>query len=76
LVQNNFSCRSKKQEFKESVQNLLNHFIIFLLGTEHILQKFNQMGTSNTFSSKVIAAKGATEHNAFKNNIIFSETIH
>ncbi len=37
LVQHHVSCWPEEQELKEGVQNLLHHFIIFLLRAKQIL---------------------------------------
>lgn len=37
LVKHDVSCWSKEEELEERVQNLLDHFVIFLFGSEEVL---------------------------------------
>jgi hypothetical protein len=41
-VQNNITSRFEEQELEEGVQDLLDHFIVFLLGAE-VLQHLDQV---------------------------------
>jgi hypothetical protein len=42
-VQNNITSRFEEQELEEGVQDLLDHFIVFLLGAEEVLQHLDQV---------------------------------
>ena len=42
LVKNDVSCWCKEEELEESVEDLLDHFVIFLFGSEKILQHFDE----------------------------------
>lgn len=66
----------KEQELEESIQNLLNHLVILLFGTEHILQELDQVGFSDHLSSDIISAHCTAQHHAFENHIIFSVAGH
>jgi hypothetical protein len=37
-VKDDLTCGLEEQEFKECVENLLDHLIVFLLGAQQILQ--------------------------------------
>lgn len=41
LVQNHFSRGSKEEELEEGVEDLLDHLVVFLLGTKHVLEQLN-----------------------------------
>jgi hypothetical protein len=43
LVQDDVSRWFEEQEFKESVQDLLHHLIVFLLSSQQVLQHFNEI---------------------------------
>jgi hypothetical protein len=37
-VEDDLTSRAEEQELKESVQDLLDHLVIFLLGSEEVLE--------------------------------------
>jgi len=71
LVKHNFTGGPEEQELKERVQNLLNHFVVLLLGTKHILQKFDEVAIGNNIGSSFIAAHSSAEHDTFEDDIVF-----
>ena len=43
LVEHDVSCWREEQELEEGVENLLHHFIVFLLGSEEVLQHLDKV---------------------------------
>lgn len=76
LVQNDFAGWTVKEEFEKCIQNLLNHLIIFLFSSQHILQQANQVAVCNHLSCWFIATNSATKHNTLKNYVVFCVAIH
>lgn len=42
LVENDVSCWREEEELEESVQNLLDHFVILLFGSEKVLKHLDE----------------------------------
>jgi len=76
LVQHDLPRWSKEQELKESVQNLLNHFVVFLLRAQQFLQQFYQVRARNYLSNIVVPADGSDEHDALKKDVVLSILVH
>ena len=55
-MQHNFSGRLEEQEFEESVQDLLHHLIVLLLGTKEILKHLYQVRGGYVLRDLIITA--------------------
>lgn len=76
LMKDDFASGAKKQELKEGVQDLLDHFIIFLLGAEQVLQELNQVRRCNRLCDLIIAANRADQHDALEQDVILCVAVH
>ena len=65
LAQNDVPCWSEEQEFEESVQDLLNHLIILLLGSEKILEHVYEVRGGYHLSDIFSSANSRNQHDAF-----------
>tara|TARA_B110000285_G_C14870979_1_gene489175 strand:+ start:516 stop:713 length:198 start_codon:yes stop_codon:yes gene_type:complete len=65
LPQNNVSCWSEEQEFEEGVQDLLHHLIIFLLGTQKVLEHVDQIRRGYHLSDVFSSANCGYKHDTF-----------
>ena len=75
-MQNNLSCWFEEQKFEKSIQNLLDHLIIFLFGSQKILEHLDEIRVANLNSDSLSSADCGNEHDTLENDIIFSETIN
>jgi hypothetical protein len=57
-MQHNFSGRLEEQEFEESIQDLLHHLIILLLGTKEVLEHLYQVRGGYVLSDLIVTANG------------------
>lgn len=55
----------EEKELEEGVEDLLNHFVIFLLRSKQVLQQLNQVTVCDQLGALVVAANGAHQHHAF-----------
>ena len=55
-MQHNFSGRLKEEEFEESVQDLLHHLIVLLLGTKQVLKHLYQVRGGDVLSDLIVTA--------------------
>lgn len=57
-MQHNFSGRLEEKEFEESVQDLLHHLIVLLLGTKQVLKHLYQVRRGDVLSDLIVTANG------------------
>lgn len=62
LVEDNVTCGLEHEEFEVGVEDLLNHFIIFLLGPEEIMEHTNEVGTGDQLCTFLIPAESTYKH--------------
>lgn len=74
-MQNNITSRFEEQELEEGVQDLLDHFIVFLLGAEEVLQHLDQVRWSNHLGDNFSSANCSDEHHALKHDVILGKAI-
>jgi hypothetical protein len=58
-MKHNFSGRFKEQEFEESVQDLLHHLIVLLLGPKQVLKHLNQVRRGDVLCDLIVTANGS-----------------
>lgn len=58
-MQHDISRRTEEQKLEESVQNLLNHFVVLLFGTQEVLKQFDKVGRGDCLSDVVITTNCA-----------------
>lgn len=76
LVEYDFPRWSEEEELEESVQDLLDHFIVFLFGSKQVLQQFDKIRGCDDLSNLIISTDRANKHHAFQNDIIFCISVH
>jgi hypothetical protein len=57
-MQYDFSGRLEEEEFEESVQDLLYHLIVFLLGPKQVLKHLNQVRRGDVLGDLIVTANG------------------
>jgi hypothetical protein len=75
-MQHNLTCGTKEQELEEGVQDLLHHFVVFLLSAQQVLKKLDQVRRSNCLRDVVITADGADQHDTLQQDVIFCVSVH
>lgn len=69
------ASRLKEQKLEECVQNLLHHFIIFLLRTQEILQHLDQVRRSDMLPNFIITADSSYKHYTLQHDIILGISV-
>ena len=69
-MQDDFSGRLEEEEFEESVQDLLHHLIVLLLGTKEVLKHLYQVRGGDVLGDLIVTANGGDKHHAFQDYVV------
>jgi hypothetical protein len=75
-MQDYLSRRLEEQEFEECVEDLLNHFIVFLLGSQQVLKHLDEVGGCDVLANLVISANSGNQHHTLEDYVVFGVSIH
>ena len=74
-MEDNVSGWSEEEELEESVQNLLDHLVIFLFRSKQVLQQLYQIRRSNCLGDLIVSADCSDQHHTLQDDIVFSRTV-
>ena len=75
-MQHDLTRRLEEEELEEGVQDLLDHLIVLLLGSQQILKHLDQVRGSYVLRDFIITADSSYQHHTFEDYIILSIAVH
>jgi len=74
-MQDDISSRLKEQKFQKNIEYLLDHLVVFLFGSKHVLQQLNEVRRCYDVGNLVVSAKSTDKHETFKNDVVFRKAV-